>query len=65
MVAEPSTSGASRIIRSEYPDVEIPEVTLTELVLSRAAERGDKPAIIDGPSGRTITYAQLVSPPTG
>ena len=61
MVAEPSTSAASRIIRSHYPDVEIPEVTLTELVLSRAAERGDKPAIIDGPSGRTITYAQLVS----
>jgi len=28
-------------------------------VLAGAAERGDKPALIDGPTGRTITYAQL------
>jgi acyl-CoA synthetase (AMP-forming)/AMP-acid ligase II len=51
---------ASRIIRCQYPDVEIPAVPITEFVLGRAAERGDKPAIIDGPSGRTLTYAQLV-----
>ena len=61
MVAETSTATATRIIRSQYPDVEIPEVTLTELVLGEAAARGDKPAIIDGASGRTITYAQLVT----
>ena len=61
MVAETSTSTATRIIRSTYPDVEIPDVTLTELVLGDAARRGDKPAIIDGPSGRTMTYAQLAS----
>jgi acyl-CoA synthetase (AMP-forming)/AMP-acid ligase II len=60
MVAEASTIAAARIIRSQYPDVDIPHVTLTELVLGRAAERGDKPAIIDGASGRTLTYAQLV-----
>ena len=28
-------------------------------MLSRAAELGDKPALIDGPSGRTLTYAEL------
>ena len=28
-------------------------------VLARAAELGDKPALIDGPTGRTITYAEL------
>jgi acyl-CoA synthetase (AMP-forming)/AMP-acid ligase II len=28
-------------------------------VLADAGERGEKPALIDGPSGRTITYAQL------
>jgi acyl-CoA synthetase (AMP-forming)/AMP-acid ligase II len=50
---------AANIIRCQYPDVDIPEVSLTEFVLARAAERGDKPAIVDGPSGRTITYAQL------
>ena len=63
MVAETSRSAdarAQRIIRSSFPDVDIPEVSITEFVLGDAARRGDKPAIIDGPTGRTLTYAQLV-----
>jgi len=44
---------------SPLPDVDIPDVPLTEYVLTRAAELGDKPALIDGPTGRTITYGQL------
>ncbi|MBV9416336.1 MAG: 4-coumarate--CoA ligase family protein [Solirubrobacterales bacterium] len=48
------------VIRSPFSDVEIPNKTLTEFVLARAGELGDKPAFIDAPSGRTITYAQLV-----
>ncbi len=63
MVAQetPSTvDRAQRIIRSSFPDVAIPDISITELVLGQAAQRGDKPAIIDGPSGRTITYARLV-----
>jgi acyl-CoA synthetase (AMP-forming)/AMP-acid ligase II len=44
---------------SLYPDVKIPEVSLTAFVLEHAEQRGDKPALIDGASGRTITYAQL------
>ena len=48
------------IVRSTYPDVEIPELPLTEFVLEHAIERGDKPALVDGPSGRTLTYAALV-----
>ncbi len=47
------------IVRSPFPDVEIPEVSLTQFVLARATQLGDKPAFIDGASGRTITYAQL------
>ncbi|VAW37388.1 Long-chain-fatty-acid--CoA ligase [hydrothermal vent metagenome] len=47
------------IFKSPYPDVQIPDVSLTEFVLNRAKTFGDKPALIDGPSGRTITYAQL------
>ncbi|MCA9916909.1 MAG: 4-coumarate--CoA ligase family protein [Anaerolineales bacterium] len=47
------------IFKSPYPDVEIPNVPLTEFVLSRTQQFGDSPALIDGPSGRTITYAQL------
>jgi acyl-CoA synthetase (AMP-forming)/AMP-acid ligase II len=40
-------------------DVEIPDLDLTSFVLERAQERADKPALIDGPSGRTLTYGQL------
>ena len=47
------------IFKSPYPDVEIPDVSLTEFVLQRIQPFGDKPALIDGPSGRTITYTQL------
>src|SRR4030095_7389755 len=48
------------IIKSPYPDVAIPEVSLTTLVLQNAEKYGDKPALIEGPTGRTITYKQLV-----
>ncbi len=47
------------ISRSPYPDRTIPEVPLTPFVLQKAEQLGDKPALIDGPSGRTITYKQL------
>jgi len=60
MVAEHPSRTAARIMRSAYPDVPIPNVSLTELVFAHAAEYGDRPALIDGQSGRTITYAQLV-----
>jgi acyl-CoA synthetase (AMP-forming)/AMP-acid ligase II len=63
MVADSTQSGttrASRIIRSEFADVDIPEISITDFVLGQAAARGDKLAIVDGPSGRGLTYAQLV-----
>ncbi|MDQ3460502.1 MAG: 4-coumarate--CoA ligase family protein [Deinococcota bacterium] len=47
------------IYRSPFPDVLIPELPLTRLVLGRAAELGDKPALIEGPSGRTLSYRQV------
>jgi len=51
--------GRSVIHRSPLPDVEIPEVLLSEFVLRRVAELGDKPALIEGPTGRVVTYAEL------
>jgi acyl-CoA synthetase (AMP-forming)/AMP-acid ligase II len=45
--------------RSLYPDVAIPDVPLGAYVFEHALARGDKPALIDGPSGRSITYGQL------
>lgn len=47
------------IFKSPYPDVDIPNVPLTHYVLDRIQAFGDKPALIDGPTDRTITYAQL------
>jgi len=47
------------IFRSPYPDVPVPDVPLHRFVLARAPELGDKPALIDGPCGRVLTYGQL------
>src|SRR5919202_3231356 len=47
------------MIHSPFPDVEIPDVALTDFVLARTGELDEKPVLIDAPSGRTITYAQL------
>jgi acyl-CoA synthetase (AMP-forming)/AMP-acid ligase II len=37
----------------------IPETDVAAFVLGRAAELGAKPALIDGPSGRELSYARL------
>jgi acyl-CoA synthetase (AMP-forming)/AMP-acid ligase II len=50
----------STIIRSPYPDVTIPNISLPAFVFADAAKHAAKPALIDGPSGRTITYRGLV-----
>ena len=44
---------------SPYPDLDIPALTLPQLVLRHAPRLADKPALIDGPSGRSLTYGQL------
>lgn len=48
------------IVKSPYPDILIPETSVTSFVLQKAAELRDKPALIEGPTGRTISYTQLV-----
>ena len=47
------------IFRSPYKEVTIPEVSLTQLVLRRAEELADKPALIDGATNRVLTYGEL------
>ena len=49
------------MIRSPFPDVEIPDMSFTDFVLGRAGEHGEKAALIDGPTGRTITYTELTA----
>ncbi len=61
MSANPLTDHDQFIHRSQYPDASIPDTALTPVILRKAAELGDTPAIIDGPSGRVMTYRQLAS----
>jgi acyl-CoA synthetase (AMP-forming)/AMP-acid ligase II len=51
------------IFRAPEPPLALPEVPLTPFLLDRVHVRGDKPAFIDGPSGRTLScraWAQAV-----
>ena len=45
--------------RSSHPDVSIPDITLTELVLGGAAGYPERPALVDGLTGRSISFGQL------
>ena len=47
------------IHNSPLPDVEVPDLPLTEYVLAGGAGQPDKPALIDGASGRVMTYGEL------
>ncbi|HSF86947.1 MAG TPA: 4-coumarate--CoA ligase family protein [Acidimicrobiia bacterium] len=47
------------IFTSPLPAVEMPNEAITPFVFHKAAELGDKIALIDGPTGRSYTYGQL------
>ena len=49
------------IFRSAHPDVAIPSLPIHAYVLRHALRLASKPALIDGPSGRTLTYGQLAA----
>jgi acyl-CoA synthetase (AMP-forming)/AMP-acid ligase II len=49
------------IYASPDPDVEIPAMDVTSFVLERAEELGEVPALIDGPTGRVLTYGELAT----
>jgi acyl-CoA synthetase (AMP-forming)/AMP-acid ligase II len=44
---------------SPHPAVRIPEVSLPEFVLEHAAQWGERDALVDGRSGRALSYAEL------
>jgi 4-coumarate--CoA ligase len=48
------------VSRSPFPDIEIPPQTISDRVFAGFAGREDAPALIDGPTGRTLTGRQLV-----
>jgi 4-coumarate--CoA ligase len=45
--------------KSLLPEVEIPNISITEFILREADRVPDREALIDGPTGRSYTYAQL------
>jgi len=47
------------IFRGPFSEVTIPEIAITPFVFENAKALGDKPALIDGLSGRVVTYAEL------
>lgn len=47
------------IYTSPLPDVAIPESTITAYVFEGSEAYPDRPALIDGATGRTLTYAEL------
>lgn len=48
------------IYKSPYDDAVIPEMPFTDFLFQNAYRYADKPALVDGPSGRTLTYGQLL-----
>jgi acyl-CoA synthetase (AMP-forming)/AMP-acid ligase II len=48
--------------RSPLPDIDVPRTSLPAFVLEHAAAFGAKPALIDGPTGRTITSPVMSAP---
>ncbi len=47
------------IFTSPLPPVALPESPLTPYVLERAKERADETALVDGPTGCRVSYAEL------
>jgi acyl-CoA synthetase (AMP-forming)/AMP-acid ligase II len=47
------------IFRGPLPEVNIPEVPFTEFIFRKVKDLSDKPALIEGTTGRVITYADL------
>lgn len=48
------------ILRSPYPDVEIPELALSAYVFEHAEEYAGRTVAVDGPTGRSYTYADAL-----
>ena len=56
---EQPASVEERVVRSPWPEPDVPDVDLVSFVLRHAGRLADRPAVIDGASGRTVTYGEL------
>ncbi len=48
------------IFQSPWPPLDLPPCSICDVVLAGARQLGDKPAVIEGDTGRTLSYRQLV-----
>ena len=56
---EQPPSVQERVVRSPWPDPDVPDLDLVSFVLRHAGRLAGRPAMIDGASGRTVTYGEL------
>src|SRR2546422_3292272 len=49
------------IFKSRSPTIEIPDASVASFILEHAPRLGERPALIDGETGRTLTYDELVA----
>jgi acyl-CoA synthetase (AMP-forming)/AMP-acid ligase II len=47
------------IYRTPLPAISIPDTSVAEFVLARASDRGNRAALVDAVTGRTIRYSEL------
>jgi acyl-CoA synthetase (AMP-forming)/AMP-acid ligase II len=48
------------IFQSPWPPLDLPPCSICDAVLGGASQLGEKPAVIEGDTGRTLSYRQLV-----
>jgi hypothetical protein len=53
-VSKPELLEVAAMWRSPYTPVEVGGTTLHQMVLEAAAHFGDRPALVDGPSGTAV-----------
>lgn len=49
------------MFHSEFPDVPVIDLPIHQAVLGEAARYGDRPALIDGVTGESVSYARLAA----
>ena len=52
-------SVVERVVRSPWPEPEVPDVDVVSFVLRHAGRLAGRPAVIDGASARAVTYGEL------
>lgn len=56
-----NASASPHLFTSHWPDIDVPECTLPELLLAAATDRPEHPALVDGSSGRAVGYGELAA----